>query len=570
MFDWRGNSARLNAIRLAAAAAAVAMAVVLVVALSKIGPTATTPTPAIALAASFVGSQTCGGCHKAETADWRSSHHALAMQSAGDASVLGRFDGETFGHGGGESVFSKKGQSYFIRTEGPEGRPADFAVKYAFGISPLQQYLLELPGGRLQAFGVAWDARLAAQGGQRWFDLYENQKPVAGDPLHWTGVDQNWNYQCAWCHATNLKKNYDAASKSFHTQWTEIGVGCEACHGPGSNHVAWARQGAAPASAPNGLGFAAALDERRGVSWPMTRGGQAFRSTPRAAAKEILVCAGCHARRAQFSDDPVDVAHFYDAFRPALLDAPLYYADGQQREEVYEYASFLQSKMYATGVTCSDCHNPHSGKLRASANDVCAQCHAPERFDQSSHHHHAQGSAGAECTNCHMPTTTYMGVHERRDHSLRIPRPDRTAALQVPNACNKCHADKPAAWAVEALQSWGAVSARGFQTFAEPFAEADRNAPGARASLVRVAEDQKSIAARASERHRAVDEVSFARVPGARDESIVDRRPAHPPLLHLGRRAGGRRDASEIARAITRRRVAAHSDGGGARARRRR
>ncbi|MGA8172992.1 MAG: tetratricopeptide repeat protein [Methylocystis sp.] len=447
----------------------------------------------------FVGSQACAECHKAETSDWRSSHHALAMQLANQASVLGNFDGTTFEQGGAKSVFFKKDQEYFVRADGPDGKPAEFAVKYAFGVFPLQQYLLELPGGRLQAFGVAWDARLAGQGGQRWFDLYKDQKPVAGDPLHWTGVDQNWNYQCAWCHATNLKKNYDAASNSFHTRWTEIGVGCEACHGPGSNHVVWARQGATRAAAPVGLGFGVTLDERRGVSWPMKEGGQSFRSAPRATAKEILVCAGCHARRAQFSDDPADVAHFHDAFRPALLETPLYYADGQQREEVFEYASFLQSKMYAAGVTCSDCHNPHSGKLRASANEVCAQCHATKVFDQPSHHHHAQGSEGAECANCHMPTTTYMGVHERRDHSLRIPRPDRTATLRVPNACDKCHADKPAAWAGEVIKSWGVVAPRGFQSFAEDFALADRDDAGARAALARVAEDRgQSPLARAS------------------------------------------------------------------------
>jgi len=495
----RGFRARLNVIRLAfALASAVALSVFVAVP-GEFGRAADASRTSLDAAASFVGSQACAECHKAETAEWRSSHHALAMQSASEASVLGRFDGAAFEQGASKSVFDRKGQDYFVRTEGPDGKPAEFLVKYAFGVSPLQQYLIELPGGRLQALGLAWDARAAAQGGQRWFDLYKDQKLVAGDPLHWTGVNQNWNYQCAWCHVTNLKKNYDDASKSFHTEWTEIGVGCEACHGPASKHVAWARQGVARAPAPVGLGFAIALDERRGVSWQMTEAGQSFRSSPRATAKEILVCAGCHARRAQFSDDPVDVARFYDAFRPALLDAPLYYADGQQREEVFEHASFLQSKMFAAGVTCSDCHDPHSGKLRASANEVCAQCHAPKLFDRPAHHHHAQGSPGAECANCHMPTTTYMGVHERRDHSLRIPRPDRTLTLQVPNACGNCHADKPADWAVAATKSWSAAAPRGFQSFAEVFADADRNASGAAAALTRVAEDRnQSPLARAS------------------------------------------------------------------------
>ncbi len=104
--------------------------------------------------------------------------------------------------------------------------------------------------------------------------------------------------------------------------------------------------------------------------------------------------------------------------------SPLYHADGQQRDEVYNWGSFLQSKMYASGVTCSDCHDPHSGKLRAEGNALCAACHLPSKYDAAAHHHHKPGSAGAACVACHMPTTTYMVVDPRHDHSLRVPRPD--------------------------------------------------------------------------------------------------------------------------------------------------
>jgi predicted CXXCH cytochrome family protein len=465
-----------------------------IAAAEEIAPTNATP-------AHFVGSETCTECHKAEQSDWQGSHHALAMQKADEKSVLGRFDGAAFEKDGARSVFKKRGEAFLVETAGPDGgKTVDFEVKYAFGVFPLQQYLIELPGGRLQAFGLAWDARPAAAGGQRWFDLYPDRKLAIGDPLHWTGVDQNWNYQCAWCHTTDLKKNYDLSAHSFRTQWAELGVGCEACHGPASNHLAWARKGETSLkNPPKAHGFEIALNERRGVTWPMSENGQAARSALRATSKEILVCAGCHSRREQFSDDPKSVAAYFDAFRPSLLEAPQYFEDGQQRDEVYNFASFLQSKMYASGVTCSDCHNPHSGKLRAEGNQVCAQCHSGERFDQPSHHHHAQKSAGAECANCHMPKTTYMGVHERHDHSMRIPRPDRTQALQTPNACNKCHADKSPAWALEAIKSWGGGDLRGFQTFAESFDLADRNAPGARVALAQIIENRtQSPLARAS------------------------------------------------------------------------
>lgn len=447
-------------------------------------------------ASTFVGSAACAACHRSEHSDWLTSQHNAAMQEPGDSTVMGRFDGATFRKGAAETVFSRKDGKFLIHTAGPDGKPADFTVKYVFGVYPLQQYLLELPGGRLQAFGVAWDARPAAEGGQRWFDLYPDRKLSVGDPLHWTGIDQNWNYQCAWCHSTNLRKNYDPATNSFATTFSEISVGCEACHGPASGHIEWSRK---PSTTSPHHGFEFSLDQRAGVSWSAGSGATASRAGPPASDREARVCAGCHARRQQFSDDPVAAARFFDAFRPVTLEAGLYHLDGQQRDEVYNFGSFLQSRMHAAGVTCSDCHNPHSGKLRLAGNALCGQCHSATVFDQPSHHHHAAGSKGAECVNCHMPSTVYMGVDARRDHSMRIPRPDRTAALATPNACNNCHAGKSAAWAMEALKSWGMGGKSGAQTFAEAFHLADNGAPGAGAALARIIEDKtQSPIARAS------------------------------------------------------------------------
>lgn len=447
-------------------------------------------------APTFMGSAACAACHESEYAAWLASQHRVAMQEPGDSVVLGRFDGATFRKGPVETLFFKRDGKFYIRTDGPDGKAADFAVKYVFGVYPLQQYLLELAGGRLQAFGVAWDTRPTAEGGQRWFDLYPDRKLAAGDPLHWTGIDQNWNYQCAWCHSTNLRKNYDANANVYATTFSEISVGCEACHGPASRHVKWATTRSTPL--PH-HGFDLGLDQRVGASWQTGASATATRSGPPASDAEARLCAGCHARRQQFSDDPVAAARFYDAFRPVTLEAGLYYPDGQQRDEVYNFGSFLQSRMHAAGVTCSDCHNPHSGKLRLAGDALCGQCHSAAVFDQATHHHHAPRSKGAECVNCHMPATVYMGVDPRRDHSMRIPRPDRTAALATPNACNQCHSDKSAAWAIEALKSWSMGGKPGAQTFAEAFHLADSGAPGARAALALIIEDKgQSAIVRAS------------------------------------------------------------------------
>jgi Flp pilus assembly protein TadD len=153
--------------------------------------------------------------------------------------------------------------------------------------------------------------------------------------------------------------------------------------------------------------------------------------------------------------------------------SPLYWPDGQQRDEVYTWGSFLESRMHAAGVTCSDCHEPHGQKLRAPGNQVCAQCHAPAKYDAATHHFHRAGGAGAECAGCHMPATRYMLIDPRHDHSLRVPRPDQSAALGVPNACTRCHADRKADWAVATMQTWYGHHAAGYQRFAEAFHAAE-------------------------------------------------------------------------------------------------
>lgn len=413
------------------------------------------------------------------------------MREATEKTVLGDFNNVVLSANGVSTTFSKNDGKFWVRTDGPDGKMADFEIRYAFGIYPLQQYLIALPRGHWQVLGAAWDSRSKAEGGQRWYSMNPERKLTAGDPLHWTGVDQNWNYQCAWCHSTDVQKNYDPASDSFHTTWSEISVGCEACHGPASNHIAWATKSNGSDSYSKDHGLLRTFDERNGASWLM-QGGQAHRSNPRTTNKEIEICAQCHSRRQQFSSNPASMEHLTDAFRPTTLEPGPYYPDGQQHEEVYTYASFAQSRMFAAGVTCSDCHNPHTGKLRFQGNSVCAQCHAPDRFDTPNHHHHRVDTPGAKCVSCHMPTTTYMGVDQRHDHSMRIPRPDRTIALGTPNACTKCHEDKTAAWASGAIHTWFPNPKPGMQDFAEAFASGDRGAPGAQAALREVASNPSS------------------------------------------------------------------------------
>jgi Flp pilus assembly protein TadD len=414
------------------------------------------------------------------------------MQEPSRSSVLAPFAGERVTHGGVASTFSSAAERFLVRTEGPDGQPAEFAVRYTFGVFPLQQYLIELPGGRIQAFGVAWDSRPTARGGQQWLHLDDRSRIRAGDPFHWTGIQQNWNFMCADCHSTNVRKRYDAGSRTFSTAYSEISVGCEACHGPASRHVALAERQAVRAGQ---TGLAPALDERRGVSWGRDgTTGQPVRSARRAGDREIEVCARCHSRRTQLTDDVTAADPVHDGFRVSLLEPGLFYPDGQMREEVYNYASFLQSRMYAAGVTCSDCHDPHSGAPRLAGNALCLTCHDAPKYDGPQHHFHASGTPGAGCVSCHMPSTTYMTVDPRHDHSFRVPRPDRTATIGTPHACQGCHAGKGSDWAARMIRTHRPSGSLGAQTFAEAFAAFDRGASGSAKDVLDVAADSQQPA----------------------------------------------------------------------------
>ena len=250
---------------------------VIAIAGAMAGPVASAePAQPQAGASGFVGSGACAGCHEAETKAWRGSDHDLAMAEATDATVLGDFGNVTYTHAGVTSRFFKRDGRFFVNTDGADGKLADFEVRYTFGVTPLQQYLIAFPDGRMQALGIAWDSRPKEKGGQRWFHLYPDATPKAGDPLHWTGLDQTWNFQCAECHSTELRKNYDAATNTYATSWAEIDVGCEACHGPGAAHVQWAK---GDRSGPDGL--TVHFDERKDVHWTLDPiSGNARRSKP--------------------------------------------------------------------------------------------------------------------------------------------------------------------------------------------------------------------------------------------------------------------------------------------------
>ncbi len=408
-------------------------------------------------AARYMGRESCKECHEKEYNLFQGSDHDLAMDVANSTTVLGDFDNVTFTHFGITSRFYRDGDKFMVFTEGPAGVMEDYEVSYVFGVRPLQQYLIEFPGGRYQCLPICWDTRPADQGGQRWFHIYQDERIPPDDVLFWTRVTQNWNYMCAECHSTNLHKNYSYKEKAYHTTWSEIDVSCEACHGPGSEHIDWARKveaGSSPEVYPR-MGLVVRLKDTDNATWVFDPDSiTARRSVPRKSDQLVQMCSRCHSRRAVATEDYYHGGSLLDTHWPSLLEEGLYFADGQIQEEVYVYGSFLQSKMYKAGVVCKDCHEPHSGKVFVQGNALCYRCHMATEYGSRKHHFHDPAKAGASCFDCHMHERTYMVVDPRRDHSIRIPRPDLSDKLGTPNACNQCHQDKSTRWATDYLREW--------------------------------------------------------------------------------------------------------------------
>ncbi len=387
----------------------------------------------------------CKACHEDAHADWAVSHHAHAnrlMDAALDDPAFMAAVHE--GYAGFSSTFTKDKDGYTIRTEGPEGLPTDFQPDMAFGYTPLVQYLIPFGDGRWQSTQIAWDPEH-----EEWFDVYGDAR-YAGEWGHWTGRGMNWNSQCAWCHMSGYDKNYDPVADAYAATWVEQGVSCIACHGTLPGHAEY--------HAPGGPG---SRNPNYGLEPDPT-------VPPMSDIQVLHNCATCHSRREELSENFKPGDNFHDHFRLQLHDDPnLYYPDGQIRDEVYVFGSFIQTKMHAAGVLCKDCHEPHTGQLKfpETNNMICQTCHGPQGnnrplkteapvIEPLDHSFHPADSTGNLCVECHMHQTVYMARDPRRDHGYHIPDPLLTKELGIPNACNRCHTDETVDWAIEWVDFW--------------------------------------------------------------------------------------------------------------------
>ena len=399
----------------------------------------------------------CIDCHQSQVSNWQQSDHAKAMATANEDSVLGNFNNAEVTHYTQKALFYTDNKQFKVDlTEGD--KTTSYNIIYTFGHYPLQQYLVPAEGNRYQVLPFSWDSRSKEQGGQRWYPNYQFEDVKPNDRLHWQQALQNWNGMCADCHSDGLKRNFDVTDNTFSTTWDNINIGCQSCHGKMSEYTGKLHiKSNALIDNPN--------DKQAVLNWLLTPGesvarlksnnGQPATQQEKQQRGEFMdTCFSCHSLRSPLTDGFTPNNHFLDQFSPTLLTQPLYHADGQIKEEVYVYGSFLQSKMYAEGVTCIDCHDAHSMKIKVQGNGLCLQCHNAETYQQPKHINHPLNSKAAECVSCHMPETTYMGADDRRDHSFKIPRPHLSDQYDTPNACTSCHEDKSNQWAAKQVKTW--------------------------------------------------------------------------------------------------------------------
>ena len=423
----------------------------------------------------YAGSASCQQCHAAEFAKWKGSHHGLAERGVETKVDAVAFEPPKEIKAGTQASEAHVVDGKFaLTTAGLKSAKETFTPERVIGVDPVRQFLVAAPGGRWQTTELAWDPHK-----QEWFDVYGNEDRVPGEWGHWTGRGMTWNQMCASCHNTRVRKNYEVKDDSYHTGMAEMTVGCEACHGPMRPHVDWQK------------------------AYPQKKGDPTIVKLSR--DQMLDTCGMCHARRVELTGDFVPGDKFLDHFALSIPDeSELFYPDGQVRDEDYEFTSFLGSKMHAAGVRCMDCHDSHTSKNLVEGNALCMRCHgapvaavpsvavAPQIVDPD-HSFHKAGTSGSRCVDCHMPETTYMQRHARRDHGFTIPDPLLTKEHAIPNSCNRCHADKTVDWAIEACNKWyGEKMNRPTRTRAEWVAQARAAKPGASKNLLRMLNEEKN------------------------------------------------------------------------------
>ena len=420
----------------------------------------------------YAGAGACAKCHGEIHQTWTQSRHSKMVQPATKAAVQGDFSrGQIVLHGATYRLRQQAGV-FYITESTLTGKPQEHRVDYTLGNRRIQHYLATLPSGRVIVLAPSWDIQR-----KEWFHNTDIADPDETDE----SLVQIWNKNCYSCHVSQQEKNFDTARNEYKTSWLDFGINCERCHGPGAEHVAHY-------SSPNP---------------PKGAAGDIVLQTRLDAARNTMVCAQCHSFRDIYVNGFTAGSNYYDYFLPILEAAqphdndPTYWPDGRTRRFSNDAFGFWQSECYLQGkAVCTNCHiTPHltdiekNPQLRPDSNLLCARCHEPLTRDVAAHSHHAAGSKGSSCVECHMPRTVYSIKAQIRDHSLSVPVPENTLNHGIPNACNDCHKDHDPKWAVAKMNEWWTPARRQkLIRRADAFAAARANDPAAVPKLIAILE----------------------------------------------------------------------------------
>lgn len=365
-----------------------------------------------------LSSDYCIKCHKhiydVSKASEKGSHHFYANRNIDLEKDGAVFDGRIKKIGNVAYTFFKDGNALKIKMS-EAGVEKVFEPKMVIGKTPLKQFIIEVEAGKFQTLSLAVDTN-----NNELFDVFNYEERLQGEWGHWLGRGMNWNSNCAYCHTTNYKKNYDFKSDSYKSAFIEQGIRCIECHD------------AIPKECMEGKDFLPVIKKR-----PTN-------------LERTYSCAVCHSRREELTNNKFKVGDsYFDHFRPILPDTPnIYRADGQVMEENFMFGSFMMCRQFKAGVSCTDCHDAHSMRLVANPQDnkLCLNCHAPNAkgfkgaptIDVKLHTFHDE-RGGTKCIDCHMPQTVYMGKDARYDHGFTSPDPYLTKTINIPNTCTRCH-----------------------------------------------------------------------------------------------------------------------------------
>src|SRR5512146_461599 len=397
-----------------------------------------------AFAQDYVGAAACAKCHSTVHQIWSESRHSMMLQPASEKGIRGDFSQGTVRLHGGNYTLQKLSSGYYITESYLTGKPWKHKILYTLGNRRMQHYLTKLPDGRIVLLPPTWDNVR-----KQWFHNLD-----IDDPEEAPGVQvQLWNKSCYSCHVSREQKNFDFDKIRYNTTWQDFGVNCERCHGPGGQHVAdYSIDAPFPGGAPpNDIVNPGRLDPVR----------------------SSMVCAQCHSYRDIWVDNYKAGDNYYDHFFPILEyvqsttdEDPAYWPDGRTRRFSNDAFGLWQSECFLKGkATCITCHvTPHNTNIdvnpQLETNGICVRCHSDIGKNVAAHTHHLVNSAGSSCVECHMPRTVLSIKAQIRDHSMSIPVPENTLNHGIRNACNNCHTNKNAQWAIAAMNQWWSNQSR--------------------------------------------------------------------------------------------------------------